>query len=389
MTAWLALGLVLLRPGISLSLVRAERELSAEIGVDELKAHVWRLASPEFQGRRGPGAARTARHLAAAFHRLGLKPAFAGSYFQPIPAAAEEGKPLAGGFLGRNVVAVLPGVDPDLKDEWVVLSAHFDHLGVQGGVLYPGADDNASGVAMLLEVAEYFALRKGRPRRTLVFAAFDLEEVGLLGSQHFAAHPPLDLAKLKVFLTADMLGRSMANLMDDHVFALGSETSPRLRLLLREVRPEGLKVGRLGADLIGTRSDYGPFRDRHIPFLFFSTGPHPDYHEPSDLPDRIDYYRLRKISRWIARLTRRLADDDEAPAWDSGGPPDVAEVRTIHLLVSRVLANPDVFPLPERHRPLVVGIERRLGAIVERGRVTPAERTWLVWTARLLMSTVF
>src|SRR5437763_5665012 len=113
----------------------AEAELSADIHAHELRAHVYRLASPEFLGRSGAGAARASRHLADAFRRLGLKPAFGGSYFQPIPAGAGPGKP---GFVGRNVAALLPGGDPALKDQWVLLGAHYDHLGKRGGVLYPG-----------------------------------------------------------------------------------------------------------------------------------------------------------------------------------------------------------------------------------------------------------
>src|SRR5262245_64816694 len=101
-------------------------------------------------------------------------------------------------------------------------------------------------------------------------------------------------------MTADMIGRSMANVMDEYVFCLGSESAPRLRQLVEEVKPGGgLKVGRLGADLVGTRSDYGPFRDRRVPFLFFSTGQHPDYHRPSDLPEKLNYQQLRTISLWI------------------------------------------------------------------------------------------
>jgi hypothetical protein len=383
------IGAIVALPLLLKLLPAAEAELSAEIGAHELRAHVYRLASPEFMGRRGAGAARAARHLADAFARLGLQPAFGSSYYQEIPSLlADDQRP---SFLGRNVGAVLPGSDPQLRDDWIVLSAHYDHLGRQGDQIFPGADDNASGVAMLLEVAEHFALAPERPRRTLVFVAFDLEETGLLGSAHFAARPPRPFVRLKAFLTADMIGRSMGNLMDEYVFVLGSETSAQLRRLVADVRPEaGIRVGRVGADLIGTRSDYGPFRDRHVPFLFFSTGPHPDYHRPSDLPERLDYEKLRKVSVWISALVRRLADDAEAPAWaEQGLPPDLDEVRTTLFLIQRVLARQDVYPLSPRQRDTVEDVRGRLEAIVQRGRVTAGERTWLVWTARLLMATVF
>jgi hypothetical protein len=368
----------------------SEAELSADIHLYELKAHVYRLASPEFLGRAGPGGARTSRHLAAAFGRLGLQPAFGDSFFQPIPSPLADANS-TDTFLGRNVVAVLPGSDPKLKDEWVLLNAHYDHLGQRGGHLYPGADDNATGVAMLLEVAEHFALCPDKPRRTLVFASFDLEEDGLRGSTYFATHPPLPMKKLKAALTADMLGRSMANVMDEYVFVLGSECSPRLRRLVEEVKPPtGLTAGRLGADLIGTRSDYGPFRDRQVPFLFLSTGQHPDYHRPSDLPARIDYVKLWRISLWVRDLMRRLADDAEAPAWDAKGlPPDLDEIRTVRVLVRRVLDKPELYPLTPKKRELVEGVENRLTKILDKGEVSTEDRSWLLWTARLLLATVF
>jgi hypothetical protein len=374
-----------------LDVYSAEAELSEDITVAELRAHVYRLASPEFLGRKGPGAARASRHIADAFARLKLLPAFGNSYFQPIPSPLADEDDPQGRFLGRNVGAVLPGTDPKFKDEWVLLSAHFDHLGKQGNTLFPGADDNASGVAMLLEVAERFALRNEKPRRTLVFVAFDQEEAGLLGSAYFATHAPREFRKLKAFLTADMLGRSMANVMDEYVFALGSEHSPQLRKLLEDVKPlPGLKIGRLGADLVGTRSDYGPFRDRRIPFLFFSAGQHPDYHAPTDLPERIDYEKLRRISLWISDLVNRLANDEESPVWDAkGAPPDLEEVRTVLVLVRRVLAQPARYPLTLKQRDLVGGVEKRLADMLDRGKVTSEERSWMVKTARLLLLTVF
>jgi hypothetical protein len=371
-------------------LTDAESELSEEINVAELKAHVYRLASPEFLGRKGPGAARASQHIAAAFQRLKLKPAFGDSYFQPIPWLLADEK-MKDSFVGRNVGAVLPGSDPRLKDEWILLSAHFDHLGKVGDRLYPGADDNASGVAMLLEVAERFALQKQRPRRTIMFVAFDLEEAGLQGSTHFATEPPRDFGQLKAFLTADMLGRSMANVMDEYVYVMGSETAPQLRKLVEDVKPaDGLKIGRLGADLVGTRSDYGAFRDRRVPFLFFSTGQHPDYHRPTDTPDRLNYEKLRKISLWIADVTGRLANDDTAPRWDEEPPLlDIEEARSILALLTRALDRPQIAGLTGEKIDLIRGIRDRVKGIVERGKVTAAERTWLVWTARRLLMTVF
>jgi hypothetical protein len=366
----------------------AEMELSPDIHVHELRAHVYRLASPAFLGRRGPGAARTARHVADAFQRLGLKPAFGDSYYQDIPSLLNDGK---NDIIGRNVGALLPGSDPKLNDEWIIVSAHFDHLGKQGKVLYPGADDNATGVAMLLEVAEHFALSKEKPRRTIAFISFDQEETGLRGSMYFASHSPLPFRNLKAFFTADMLGRSMANVMDEYVFVLGSERSTQLRRLIEKTPPpKGLILGRLGADLIGTRSDYGPFRDRQVPFLFFSTGQHPDYHSPSDVPERIDYDKLQRISVYIRDVTKRLANDDAAPAWnDKPLPPDLDEIRTVAALVNRVLKRQDLYPLPEKKRQLVQGVQKRLDTILEKGKVAAEDRTWLMWNARLLLITVF
>src|SRR5262245_9417987 len=136
----------------------AEAELSAAIHEHELRAHVFRFASPAFLGRRDDGADRAAEHIAAAFARLQLKPAFGDSFFQPIPWLLTTPRADGKQFVGRNVGAFLPGSDPKLADEWIILAAHFDHLGTRGATLFPGADDNASGLAMLLEVAEAFAL---------------------------------------------------------------------------------------------------------------------------------------------------------------------------------------------------------------------------------------
>lgn len=373
---------------------KAEAEISEAITPAELQAHVHRLASPEFLGRRGPGAARAAQHVADAFKHIGLKPAYGNSYFQDIPWLVTNGTEKGPSFIGRNVVGILPGSDPKLKDEWICLSAHYDHLGKRGDQLYPGADDNASSVAMLIEVAEEFVLQKKKPKRTIVFVSFDLEEQFLQGSVHFAAHPPMPFSKLRAFLTADLLGRSMANIMDEYVYVLGSETSPQLRQLVTEVQPPGTKqekmvIGRLGADLVGTRSDYGPFRDRRMPFLFFTTGVHPDYHKPSDLPDRVNYEKLARVSQWIHEIVERLANDPDAPVWQPITATDLVEASTVEALLSRALERSDVVRLSDEQRASMKSARDRLRGIVGRGTMSPEERTWLVWTGRQLLLTVF
>jgi hypothetical protein len=390
LVAFPAVGLICLLCGGSRPSIDAPREATGDIAIAALKDHVYRLAAPEFLGRRGPGAARASQYVADAFAKLQMKPAFGTSYFQPIPWLLADDQEREESFVGRNVAAILPGSDPQLRDEWILLSAHFDHLGKVGDRLYPGADDNASGIAMLLEVARLFTQRLERPRRTIVFAAFDLEESSLQGSTHFATRPPREFKNLKAMLVADMLGRSMGNLMDEYVYVLGSETAPQLRKLIEEVKPGGgVKEARLGADLVGTRSDYGPFRDRRVPFLFFSTGQHPDYHKPTDLPNRVDYAKLRRISLWIAALTWRLANDAETPQWNEDPPRlDMEEARSVLALVSRALERKG-YPLTNGQRELLRGVRERLAGIDQRNAITPAERSWLVWQARLLLMTVF
>jgi hypothetical protein len=197
--------------------VQAQQQVEPERG--RLRSAVERLASPEFGGRSGAGGDKTVAYLIDQFRNLNLSPLFDGEYVQPIPGK-EPGK-----VDGRNVGAILRGSDERLRDEWVIVAAHFDHLGVRGGVLYPGADDNASGVAMMLEVARSIVQGQAPPRRSMMFIGFDLEELGLYGSRYFVAHAPVSLDKVVLFVTADMIGRSLAGICP--VCALGLPRRPR------------------------------------------------------------------------------------------------------------------------------------------------------------------
>ncbi|HEX8853116.1 MAG TPA: M28 family peptidase, partial [Pyrinomonadaceae bacterium] len=176
------------------SLTRESREALARVTADGLRGHVSFLASDALEGRRAGarGADLAAEYIAAQFRRAGLEPAGAdGSYFQTATFTS-RGAP-ATEITSRNVAAILRGSDPKLRDTYVILSAHYDHLGirenVEGDKLFNGANDNASGTAGLVEVASALSTLKRRPRRSILFVAFTGEEFGLRGSRFYAEHP--------------------------------------------------------------------------------------------------------------------------------------------------------------------------------------------------------
>ncbi len=299
-----------------------------------LREVVETLASPEFGGRSGPGADKAADLLVDRFRQLGLEGLFGGEFGQVIPGKEPNTQ------IGRNVGAMLRGSDPALRDQWIIVAAHYDHLGIRGGRLYPGADDNASGVAMMLEVARCVARAPAPPRRSIMFIGFDLEENGLFGSRYFVAHSPVPLERVALFVTADMIGRSLAGVCGNHVFVIGSEHAPGLRPWIRDAgqgRP--LTVNLLGADLLVlNRSDYGPFRGRSVPFLFFTTGENPCYHTSRDTPDTLDYPKLTEIARMIHQVVRSALDAPAVPRWQAApdNPMDEAvAIRDVLRILSK------------------------------------------------------
>lgn len=367
-------------------------EFEGPITSGHVRPHVEFLASPALEGRGSTRSKRLAAdYLKKHYESQGLKPLFAGnSFFQDIPGKkAKDGRPT---IRGQNVGAWLPGSDAELRDEFVIVSAHYDHLGIRNGKIYPGADDNASGVAMVLEVARQMAERSVAPRRSMVFINFDLEENLLWGSRWFVAHPPWPIERAKLFITADLIGRSLGDLPTRSVFAIGSEYSPGLQDVLEAVgRPSGIHVDRLGVDLIGTRSDYGPFRSKRIPFLFFSTGEHPDYHTPRDTVDRIDFEKLAGISSLIYRVCLRITEESEPPRWSPHPKPDIAEVRSLHR-ITKLLLDADTDKsrkLAGFQRFLVSNMHNKLGKILAGGKIRPDERPWLIRTSQFLLLTVF
>ncbi len=350
-----------------------------------LERWVKTLAAPELEGRAGEGGRKAAELIEAEFRRLGLEPLFDGGYVQEIPPTPPVET------IGRNVGAILRGGDPTLAARHVIVSAHYDHLGVHRGVLFPGADDNASGVAMTLETARCLAASTEKPRRSVVFLAFDLEEAGLYGSRHFTAHPPFDLDSIDLFVTADMIGRSFAGVCDDFFFVMGTEHVPALRPWLHEAaanRP--VRMGVLGADLLLlNRSDYGPFRNRKIPFLFFSTGENPLYHSPDDAPETLDYAKATEISRIVCQVVARAADADSLPRWNDRPDNPLEEALALRDVLNMLRASKETLKLSAFQDFMISNTLKTLDGVAERGAVTPAERGSVIQAARLVLMAGF
>lgn len=373
---------------------------------EHVRAHVEFLASPKLAGRSGANSKKAADYLVKHFRDCKLQPLFAdGSFVQPIPTSAEDREENSdssngGGsddspkpgprIVGQNIGAWLEGSDPKLRDELIVIGTHFDHLGTRNGKIFRGADDNASGTAMLLEIARQLATSKTPPKRSIVFVGFDLEEQLLWGSRWFVAHPPFELDRVKLFITADMIGRSLGDLPLPTIFVMGSEHAPRMKLLLDDVgSPRGLEVARLGIDLVGVRSDYGPFWNEKIPFLFFSTGEHPDYHTPRDVPEKLDFDKVARVSSLVLKVIETTANADWTPQWSDVISPDIDEVKAVHRITQLLLQAGEKKPLTDLQRLIVTQAQNKCQQILDRGTFTADDRKWLIRISQLLLLSVF
>ena len=252
-----------------------------------------------------------------------------------------------------NVIGILDGSDPELKNEVIVIGAHYDHLGLGGegslaprsGEIHHGADDNASGTAGMLELARYFGAQIPRPKRSLVFMAFSGEEEGLLGSNYYVNHPLFPLANTVAMINMDMIGR----MKDRKLIIGGVGTAPEWRLLIAKenvdvktvsraelaampapgkvtanvgssgasrsmlVRPERFALT-LNEDGYGP-SDHSSFYSKQIPVLFFWTGTHEDYHKPSDTAEKINYNDEAQIVALVSQIVSDLAQGEKRPSY--------------------------------------------------------------------------
>jgi hypothetical protein len=207
-----------------------------------------------------------------------------------------------------NVIGVLPGTDPALAREAIVLGAHWDHLGASGGSVYHGADDNASGTAVVVGLARAFAAAGG-VSRTLVFALFGAEETGLVGSRHYVRQPTVPLAQTVAMVNFDMVGR----MRDTKLTIGGVDSGDRLRV----AATDAARAAGVVADLRGnpfSPSDHTAFYAAGTPVLFLHTGGHEDYHRPTDTPDRLNVDGLARVADVGARIVAAL-DDGARPVY--------------------------------------------------------------------------
>lgn len=266
---------------------------------ESIQTLVHQLCSPLCAGRR-PGTAgglAARRHVADAFRAAGLDP-----YEQAVP-----------GCNGANVIAKIRG---DL-DRYVLVGAHYDHVGTIGKDIYHGADDNAAAVAVLVEVGR--ALAREQRGRGVLIVAFDGEEPpyflsGGMGSQHFVKHnrEPIDF-----MVCMDLVGHRFGpSLVPDEVgqslFALGSERSSGTHALVESMKraEPGVIVRSADAEIIPPLSDYEPFWRARIPFLFLSAGRSRVYHTPEDTPDKLDWGKIEATARWLTRFVRQARTRD-------------------------------------------------------------------------------
>lgn len=257
------------------------------------------LAADSMEGRRfgTRGGARARTFLVRAFGEIGLRPGRGGF---AVPFVAKEG----GGVRGANVVGTMRGTRH--AGRYIVLSAHYDHLGVRDGVIYNGADDNASGTAAVLAIARWFKVHP--PEHSIVFVLFDGEEEGLLGAKAFVDAPPVSLAAIVADVNLDMVSRNVKG----ELYAAGASVNPAMKPLLEGVAaiaPVKLLLGHdtgLGESNWIQQSDQGVFAGRKIPFVYFGVEDHPDYHQPGDKVAHIQPGFFYRCANTIAEFVRRL-----------------------------------------------------------------------------------
>ena len=303
-------------------------DYAESITKDELSTYLYTFAGDDFEGRDTgePGQKKAAEYLKTQYLKLGIpSPLPDSNYYQPIPASFFK----AGIKASENVLAYIEGTDK--KEEIIVLSAHYDHVGMDTeGNVFNGADDDGSGTVSLLEIAQAFAKAKEEgkgPRRSLLFLHVTGEEKGLYGSKYYTENPIFPLTNTVANLNIDMIGRMDDLHPDDenYVYLIGSD---KLSSELHSIsEAQNKKFVQLDLDYrfndendpnrFYYRSDHYNFAKENIPIIFYFNGVHADYHKITDTPDKINYKLLEKRAKLVFYTAWELANREDRIVVDS------------------------------------------------------------------------
>ncbi len=308
------------------------------ININDLYDHISILASDSLEGRETgkPGQKKAAKYIANHFQKIGIPPYKRKTYFQKFKVKSKRHVCKCDDcdltffkrvfksnqiIKGENVLGYIEGTD--LKDELIIITAHYDHLGKHDSLIFNGADDDASGVAGAMEIAEAFMIAKKEgygPRRSILIMPVSGEEKGLLGSKYYTDNPVYPLNSTIANLNIDMIGRlDDWHNTGDYVYLIGSD---RLSYDLHNINEEiNSNYTKLELDYKYNdeddpnryyyRSDHYNFAKNNIPVIFYFNGVHEDYHRPSDTIEKLEFNKIKKISKLVFLTAWELANRDE------------------------------------------------------------------------------
>ena len=297
-TSYFILSAVLL--ALNLTSLQAQTDTTR---LARLRDHVYYLAADSLRGRKAgsPDAAKAAEYIVHEYESAGVKPLFREGWYDTFTHVASPGIEF------KNVVGLIEGSDPALKAEAIVLGAHYDHLGIKKDQIYNGADDNASGSAAVIEIAR--ALAGAQPRRSIIIAAFDAEELGLFGSNHLAQRLDTLGFTIKLMMSVDMVGwlkvgkalqlTGVATIKDGRKILATQAGKTTINIDARNFERS-----------VFTATDTEGFAKKGIPTLAVTTGLKSPYHKPEDDAELIDYEGLDQVTEYLSGLTEEMADRD-------------------------------------------------------------------------------
>ncbi|MDR0287913.1 MAG: M28 family peptidase [Clostridiales bacterium] len=276
---------------------------------ERLKNHVYTLAADSLMGRKAGSefAKKAADYIAAQWEEIGITPLTGESYFMPFMSDKY-----------CNLAGIIESDDPLLKDEYIIVGAHYDHIGIKtkNGItsIYNGADDNASGVATVIELGRNLKAIQPSLRRSVILIAFDAEELGLYGSNDFSENPPVPLENIKLMMSIDMVGWYKVS---GYVKYYGTGTIKNGNRLLHDelLMPDNLHVKTQNFERsLLTGTDTHGFAGKGLPTLYVTTGLKSPYHKPEDMADLIDYNGMALITEHLTNVVASLSQDDSFKA---------------------------------------------------------------------------